>query len=36
VGVKKIQFHEQAAVEYDASFDWYLDRSPNAAREFDA
>jgi toxin ParE1/3/4 len=28
-------FHEDAAAEYDAAFDWYLERSPDAARRFD-
>lgn len=35
MAVKKIQFHDEAATEYDASFDWYLGRSPDAARNFD-
>ncbi len=30
------QFHEEASAEYDAAFDWYLERSPNAALKFDA
>jgi hypothetical protein len=30
------EFHEEAAVEYDAAFDWYLNRSPEAAFRFDA
>jgi toxin ParE1/3/4 len=29
-------FHEEAGAEYDAAFDWYLERSPDAARKFDA
>lgn len=29
-----IDFHEQAANEYDAAFDWYLERSPDAALKF--
>ena len=29
-------FHEDAGLEYDAAFDWYLARSPDAARNFDA
>ena len=33
---KKIEFHDEAAAEYDASFDWYLEHSPDAARKFDA
>jgi plasmid stabilization system protein ParE len=35
VAVKKIEFHHEAAAEYDASFDWYLEQSPDAARRFD-
>jgi plasmid stabilization system protein ParE len=30
------KFHDEAAVEYDAAFDWYLTRSPDAALKFDA
>jgi len=30
------QFHEEATAEYDAAFDWYLERSPDAALKFDA
>jgi plasmid stabilization system protein ParE len=33
---KAVELHEQAAAEYDAAFDWYRDRSPDAARKFDA
>jgi len=29
-------FHQEAAAEYDAAFDWYLERSPDAALKFDA
>jgi plasmid stabilization system protein ParE len=29
------QFHQEATEEYDAAFDWYLERSPNAALRFD-
>jgi plasmid stabilization system protein ParE len=29
------KFHEEAIAEYDAAFDWYLNRSPDAARKFD-
>jgi toxin ParE1/3/4 len=36
VAVEKLEFHEEAAAEYDAAFDWYLERSPDAARKFDA
>lgn len=31
-----IEFHEAAAADYDAAFDWYLQRSPDAANEFAA
>lgn len=31
-----VDFHEEAAAEYDAVFDWYLKQSPNAAIKFDA
>jgi plasmid stabilization system protein ParE len=31
-----VDLHEEAAVEYDAAFDWYLQRSPDAALKFDA
>jgi toxin ParE1/3/4 len=30
------EFHHEAAAEYDAAFDWYLERSPDAAIRFDA
>jgi plasmid stabilization system protein ParE len=30
------KFHDEAASEYDAAFDWYLARSPDAALKFDA
>lgn len=30
------QFHDAAGAEYDAAFDWYLERSPDAALKFDA
>lgn len=30
------RFHEEASAEYDAAFDWYLARSPDAALKFDA
>ena len=33
---RAIDLHEEAAVEYDAAFDWYLSRSPDAALKFDA
>jgi plasmid stabilization system protein ParE len=31
-----VELHEEAAAEYDAAFDWYLQRSPDAARRLDA
>jgi len=31
-----IEFHEAAAIEFDAAFDWYLQRSPEAALRFSA
>jgi plasmid stabilization system protein ParE len=31
----EIKFHDEAASEYDAAFDWYLARSPEAATRFD-
>jgi hypothetical protein len=30
------EFHQEATAEYDAAFDWYLERSPDAALKFDA
>ena len=30
------QFYDQASAEYDAAFDWYVERSPDAAIKFDA
>jgi plasmid stabilization system protein ParE len=36
VPTKTIELHEEAAADYDAAFDWYLERSPDAARAFDA
>jgi len=32
----RVEFHDQAGAEYDAAFDWYLERSPDAALRFDA
>jgi plasmid stabilization system protein ParE len=32
----RIEFHEEAGAEYDAAFDWYLQRSADAALRFDA
>jgi plasmid stabilization system protein ParE len=31
-----VELHEEAAAEYDAAFDWYVERSPDAALKFDA
>ena len=33
---RALELHEEAAAEYDAAFDWYLERSPDAALKFDA
>jgi len=32
----RVELHDDAAVEYDAAFDWYLERSTEAALKFDA
>ena len=34
--INRIEFHNQAGAEYDAAFDWYLERSNDAALDFDA
>ena len=31
-----LSLHDEAGAEYDAAFDWYLERSLDAARKFDA
>jgi plasmid stabilization system protein ParE len=31
---KQIEFHEDAAAEYEAAFDWYFERSQLAAQKF--
>jgi len=31
---KKIEFHEEAALEYEAALEWYLERSHLAASKF--
>jgi plasmid stabilization system protein ParE len=31
-----VDLHEEAAIEYDAAFDWYRQRSADAALKFDA
>ena len=32
---KKVEFHEEAALEYEAALEWYLERSLLAATKFD-
>jgi len=29
-----VEFHDEASAEYDAAFEWYLERSPDAAIKF--
>jgi len=29
-----VEFHDEASAEYDAAFDWYLERSSDAALKF--
>jgi plasmid stabilization system protein ParE len=36
VPTRTIELHEEAAADYDAAFDWYLEHSAEAARAFDA
>jgi toxin ParE1/3/4 len=36
VPIKSAEFHQEATAEYDAAFDWYLERSLDAALRFDA
>jgi len=36
VPTESARFHSEASAEYDAAFDWYLQRSPDAALQFDA
>jgi len=31
---KKVEFHEEAALEYEAAVEWYLERSLLAASKF--
>jgi toxin ParE1/3/4 len=33
--INAVELHSEAAAEYDAAFDWYLERSPDAALKFD-
>jgi plasmid stabilization system protein ParE len=36
VPTRVVSLHDEAGAEYDAAFDWYLQRSPDAALKFDA
>jgi toxin ParE1/3/4 len=36
VPTRVITLHNEASSEYDAAFDWYLERSPDAALRFDS
>ena len=31
-----LEFHDDAGIEYDAAFEWYMERSPDAALRFDS
>jgi plasmid stabilization system protein ParE len=31
-----VEFHHEAGIEFDAAFEWYMERSPDAAVRFDA
>ena len=31
-----VEFHREAGLEFDAAFEWYMERSPDAAVRFDA
>lgn len=33
--IKKVTLHDEAADDFDSAFDWYLERSPDAAVRFD-
>jgi len=35
VPAKQVTLHDGAAADYDAAFEWYLERSANAAVRFD-
>jgi toxin ParE1/3/4 len=35
VPIRTITFHDEAAADYDCAFEWYLERSANAAIRFD-
>jgi toxin ParE1/3/4 len=34
--IRSVEFHEAAATDYDIAFEWYLQRSPDAALRFTA
>jgi toxin ParE1/3/4 len=34
VPTRALELHEEAGAEYDAAFDWYLERSQDAALQF--
>jgi toxin ParE1/3/4 len=36
VPTRTVELHEEAAADYDVAFDWYLERSHDAAVSFDA
>ena len=35
MAARRVEFHNEAAAEYDVAFDWYLEHSPEAAHKFD-
>jgi toxin ParE1/3/4 len=35
VPIRDVTFHDEAGADYDSAFDWYVDRSANAAVRFD-
>jgi len=35
VALEKLEFHSEAAAEYDAAFEWYSARSSEVAKNFD-
>jgi plasmid stabilization system protein ParE len=36
VPTRRVTLHDEAAADYDAAFEWYAERSPDASRKFDA
>lgn len=34
--IRRVTLHDEAAADYDAAFDWYAQRSQDAALKFDA